>query len=152
MGLDLSPALRQLESQILDDDPSLVVERDASTNSRPTPVATSQLRGATSFIGRDPAVASLAEALENQPVVTITGPGGVGKTRLAMRVAATLIDRFDDGVTIVELATLRDPAGTAQVIAQALDVQPGQHRTIETTIEDYLARAGLSWFSTTVNM
>ncbi len=110
VGLDLSPALRQLESQILDDDPSLVVERDVSTNSRPTTVATSQLRGATSFIGRDPAVASLAEALENQPVVTITGPGGVGKTRLAMRVAATLIDRFDDGVTIVELATLRDPA------------------------------------------
>jgi non-specific serine/threonine protein kinase len=56
-----------------------------------------------------------------------------------MRVAGMLIDRFDDGVTVVEFAALRDSAGTAQVIAHALDVQQRGHQTIETTIEEHLA-------------
>jgi predicted ATPase len=93
----------------------------------------------TSFIGRDPDVASLSEALRDQPVMTVTGPGGVGKTRLAMRVAGAVIDAFDDGVTVVEFAPLRDPSGVAQVIAHALDIQQRQYRTIESTIEDHLA-------------
>ena len=112
VGLDLSPALRELETQILADDPCLLAARNPSQDQRASTVAAPQLLGATSFIGRDPDLASLAAALEQQPLITITGPGEVGKTRLAMRVAGNVIDEFDDGVTVVELAALRDPAGT----------------------------------------
>jgi predicted ATPase len=75
----------------------------------------------------------------DQPVVTITGPGGVGKTRLALHAAANVADDFVGGVTVVEFARLRDQAGVAQVIAHALDIQQRQHRTLDATIEDYLA-------------
>ena len=139
VGLDLSPTVRELEAKILADDPSLSAARDSSSEYRNTSASAPQLLGATSFVGRDPDLASLTDALAHRPLITITGPGGVGKTRLAMRAAATLVDEFEDGVTVVEFAALRDPAGVAQVIAHALDVQQRQHRTIETTIEEYLA-------------
>lgn len=139
VGLDLSPAMRTLEAQILSDDPTLLGERDGQGEPRATRIGAHQLLGATSFIGRDPQLVSLAEALQQQPLITITGPGGVGKTRLAMRVAANTIDDFADGVVVVEFAGLRDPARAALVIAHALDVQLRQHRTIEETIEDHLA-------------
>lgn len=141
VGLDVSPGIRELEAQILADDPALLVASDAKNVPRATTPSLPRLQGSTSFVGRDPDVAALTAALERQPLVTITGAGGVGKTRLAFRVAGRMIDQFDDGVLVVEFAALRDPAGAAQVIAQALDVQPRQHRTIETTIEDYLAPA-----------
>jgi len=142
-GLDLSPALRDLETQILADDPRLHLGADQAQQSRPVPVAAPQLFGATSFIGRDPDLASLVDALETHPLITITGPGGVGKTRLAMRVAGHVIDQFEDGVTVVEFAALRDPAGVAQLISRALDVQTQPHRTIEATIEEFLAPSKL---------
>ena len=138
VGLDPSPAVRKLEAQILADDPVLIGEPEPSTGSR-VKVAAPTLLGVTSFIGRDPDVASLTEAIREQALITITGPGGVGKTRLAMRVAGGVIDEFIDGVTVVEFGALRNPAGTAQVIAQALDVQQRQHRTIEATIGEFLA-------------
>jgi len=138
VGLDPSPAVRELEAQILADDPVLVGEREPPTDTR-VKVAAPTLLGVTSFIGRDLDVASLTEAIREQPLITITGPGGVGKTRLAMRVAGCVIDEFIDGVTVVEFGALRNPAGTAQVIAQALDVQQHQHRTIEATIAEFLA-------------
>ncbi len=137
-GLDPSPAVRELEARILADDPTLIADHEPSTDSR-IKVSAPALLGVTSFVGRDPHVASLTEAIREQPLITVTGPGGVGKTRLAMRVAGRLIDEFTDGVTVVEFGALRDPAGTAQVIAQALDIQQRQHRTIEATIEEFLA-------------
>ncbi len=140
MGLDLSPTIRDLEAKILADDRSLGRDRERTPKKRASGLAPEML-GATSFIGRDPDVRSLSEALEEQPLVTLTGPGGVGKTRLAMQVAARVLDRFDDGGTVVEFAALRDPAGVAQVIAHALDIQQRQHRTLEGTIEEHLASA-----------
>lgn len=138
VGLDPSPVVRELEAQILADDPALILEGRPSAELRAR-VAAPALLGVTSFIGRDPDVALLIEAIREQPLITITGPGGVGKTRLAMRVAGQIIDEFADGVTVVDFGALRNPAGTAQVIAQALDVQQRQHRTIEATIEEFLA-------------
>lgn len=139
LGLDVSPAVQELESKILLDDPTLRPAGGPRKERRTNTVLAPQLLGVTSFIGRDPDVASLSEAVRDQPVITVTGPGGVGKTRLAMRVASSVMDAFDDGVTVVELAPLRDPSGVAQVIAHALDIQQRQYRTIESTIEDHLA-------------
>lgn len=139
LGLEPSPSVRDLEARVLADDPGLLGDPKASDARRTADLAGYHLLGATSFVGRDPDLLSLCVALRSQPLITVTGPGGVGKTRFAMRAAANVIDDFDDGVAVVELAALRDPSGAAQVIARALDIQQRQHRTIESTIEEHLA-------------
>ena len=76
----------------------------------------------TSFIGRRADVAAVTAALSESRVVTITGVGGVGKTRLALQVAADVLPRYRDGAWLVELAPLRDPEGLASVVAAAFHV------------------------------
>ena len=81
----------------------------------------------TSFIGRDEPVREVAGLLEEHRWVTVTGPGGSGKTRLAGEVAKRVAGRFADGAWLVELAPLRDPGQVPAVVAVALGVreQPG---------------------------
>ena len=76
----------------------------------------------TSFIGRDGAVREVAGLLEEYRLVTVTGPGGSGKTRLAGQVARRVADRFADGAWLAELAPVRDPAQVASAMAAALGV------------------------------
>ncbi len=76
----------------------------------------------TSFIGRDREIAELKQALNEHRLVTLTGPGGAGKTRLSLQVAADLIDGFTDGVWFIDLAPLTDGAFVPQAIAAALNV------------------------------
>jgi predicted ATPase len=71
-------------------------------------------------------------------LVTLTGPGGGGKTRLAMRLAGELWDEFIGEVFVTELAPVRDPPSTVAAIATALDVQQRQHLSIEETLVQYL--------------
>jgi predicted ATPase/class 3 adenylate cyclase len=82
----------------------------------------------TSFIGREKELADLAHALTTTRLLTVTGTGGCGKTRLALQVAADQVDRFPEGVWVVELATLADPTLVPQAVAAALGVreEPGQ--------------------------
>ena len=82
----------------------------------------------TSFIGRAGPVREVAGLLAGHRLVTVTGPGGSGKTRLVSEVAKRVADRFADGVWLVELAPLQDPALAAAVVATALGVrgQPGE--------------------------
>ena len=81
----------------------------------------------TSFIGRDVPVREVAGLLEKHRLVTVTGPGGAGKTRLASEVARQAAGRFADGAWLVELATVGDPGHVPAVVAAALGVreQPG---------------------------
>ena len=81
----------------------------------------------TSFVGRAGAVREVAGLLEEYRLVTVTGPGGVGKTRLAGEVARQVAARFADGAWLAELAPVRDPAQVAAAVAVALGVreQPG---------------------------
>jgi len=81
----------------------------------------------TSFIGRAGAVRDVAGLLAECRLVTITGPGGVGKTRLAGEVAGQVADRFADGAALAEPAAVQDPAQVAAVVAAALGIpeQPG---------------------------
>ena len=81
----------------------------------------------TSFIGREEAVREVAGLLEEYRLVTVTGPGGAGKTRLAGEVARAVAGRFADGVWLAELAPVTDPALVPAVVAAALGVreQPG---------------------------
>jgi len=73
-------------------------------------------------VGRGPEIAAVRERLHDGRVVTLTGPGGCGKTRLALRVAALAEAGFGDGARLVELAPLTDSALVAASVAQALDV------------------------------
>ncbi|MGP3960675.1 ATP-binding protein [Nonomuraea sp. 3N208] len=77
----------------------------------------------TSFIGRRHEVATVKRLMADARMVTLTGPGGVGKTRLALRVAADLRRAFPDGVWLVELAELNNPALLPQAVIGALKIQ-----------------------------
>ena len=81
----------------------------------------------TSLVGRAGAVREVAGLLEEYRLVTVTGPGGVGKTRLAGAIARQVAARFADGVWLAGLAPVRDPVGVAPTVAVALGVreQPG---------------------------
>ena len=74
----------------------------------------------TSFVGRAVQVGEVAGLLQERRLVTVTGPGGMGKTRLAREVARRVADRFADGVWLVELATVQDPALVPAAVAAAL--------------------------------
>jgi predicted ATPase/DNA-binding CsgD family transcriptional regulator len=77
----------------------------------------------TSFIGRDGPVREVARLLEEYRLVTVTGPGGAGKTRLAGEAARRVAGRFADGVWLAELAAVQDPDQVPSVVAAALGVQ-----------------------------
>src|SRR6202021_1818441 len=82
----------------------------------------------TSFIGRESEVAELHAAMKAHRLVTLTGVGGVGKTRLAVEVAARLADEFPDGVWFFELAAVTDPAAVPDAVAAVVGItqQPGK--------------------------
>ena len=85
---------------------------------------------ATSFIGRESEAGEVQAAVKAHRLVTLTGVGGVGKTRLALEVAARLADEFLDGVWFFELAAVTDPAAVPDAVAAVLGIiqQPGQER------------------------
>jgi predicted ATPase len=82
----------------------------------------------TSLIGRDTEVSDVQAVLQSHRLVTLTGVGGVGKTRLALEVAAELADEFVDGVWVFELAAVTDPAAVPDAVAAVLGIvqQPGK--------------------------
>ena len=82
-------------------------------------------RPASSFIGRERELHELLAAIRSARLVTVTGPGGSGKTRLAIEAAATLVPSYKAGVFWVGLATLRDPALVSETIAQTLGAKNG---------------------------
>ena len=79
-------------------------------------------RASTSFIGRDNELLDLETTLKAYQLVTLTGVGGVGKTRLAMELAARSANDFPDGVWIVELASVGDPAAVPDAVAAVLGI------------------------------
>jgi len=93
----------------------------------------------TSFIGREEEIAQLVELVTTNRLVTLTGTGGAGKTRLAIEVASRLTGAFPDGVWLVELAALSDPQLVPRAVAQALDVKEQPTRPVIETLSDYLA-------------
>ncbi|MBK8900291.1 MAG: tetratricopeptide repeat protein [Anaerolineaceae bacterium] len=82
----------------------------------------------TTFIGRSHEITALTTHLSETRLITLTGPGGVGKTRLALHLATAVIDRYPDGVYLVELASLTDPALLLQTVSTAAGVPEGDKR------------------------
>ena len=129
LGVDPSPALSEVHLAILRGD----VGTPAGNGARPVaaassvPADTAPRRGnlpaqLTSFVGRDEELNRVAKLLDEARLVTLTGPGGTGKTRLAVEAAARLADQAPDGMWFVPLAPVRDAMDVPQAVLAALGV------------------------------
>ena len=92
----------------------------------------------TSFVGRDDEIREVIDLLDSTRCLTLTGPGGTGKTRLSLRVAAEVLLRFRDGVFFVDLSSVVDPSVVPSAIAQTLRVQEVPGRPIVDVLKDHL--------------
>jgi predicted ATPase/DNA-binding SARP family transcriptional activator len=97
----------------------------------------------TSFVGRRRELAEIDQALGRTRLLTLTGPGGAGKTRLAYEAAARLADRYPDGVHVVELASLSRSELVPQTVASVLDVPLPETGTAEVALARQLAERRL---------
>jgi predicted ATPase/DNA-binding XRE family transcriptional regulator len=92
----------------------------------------------TSFIGREKEVQEIIRLLNKHRLVTLTGPGGVGKTRLAIQSSSKLLSKFKGGVWWVELAPLTDEALVPQAIAKALGLREIPNQSLNETLSNFL--------------
>jgi predicted ATPase/DNA-binding SARP family transcriptional activator len=124
LGIEPSRELQRLERQILNHDPELAVADAVSAPRNLAAALVSLPRQPTSLVGREREIREVIDLLRRPEVrlVTLTGTGGTGKTRLAVRVAAELLDDFADGVVFIALAPLQDPGLVPTTAAQALGV------------------------------
>ena len=123
LGLEPGPELRQLETAILNQDAGL----DAPTANGPVTAPWTEHRSAipaslTPMVGRDDELRDLLQLFADRRLITLVGPGGVGKTRLALELARARSESLTAGGCLVELAPVGDPAGVRAAIASALEL------------------------------
>lgn len=92
----------------------------------------------TSFIGREKPLADVAELLGKTRLLTLTGIGGTGKTRLSLQVAADALEQYPDGVWLIELASVSEPTLVPQTIASVLGLKEQSGQTISQTLIEHL--------------
>jgi predicted ATPase/DNA-binding SARP family transcriptional activator len=138
LGIDPGAGLREMQTRIIVQDPTLGGEQHLHA---PAPLAAAPAgnlpEALSSFLGRDRELEQLAEAVRSKRLVTLIGPGGVGKTRLAVETAAQLREEHPGGAWLIELADITDPEGVAPAAAAALgapglaprDTQPAESTT-----------------------
>jgi predicted ATPase/DNA-binding SARP family transcriptional activator len=138
LGLEPSAELKELEAAILRQDPELAVEPAELRARRHLPAP------ATALVGREKELAEVVALLrqESPRLLTLTGAGGTGKTRLALRAASDVVDRFADGVFFVDLAPLGDPQLVPSTIARRLGVQESAERPLE-SLKEHLRQRSL---------
>jgi predicted ATPase/DNA-binding SARP family transcriptional activator len=131
LGLEPSPALQELERAILRQEPSLAAPEPPTRSTRPLPVPP------TPLVGRRLELAAVSALYrdEGARLVTLTGPGGTGKTRLALATAQALEPELRDGALFVSLAPVSDPELLVPTIAEALDVREGGRALAEGVTE-----------------
>jgi predicted ATPase/DNA-binding SARP family transcriptional activator len=144
---DPEPATRRLYRALLSAEDATPGAPAAVGVAAPTrPVATRGPRSKdglrpdqTSFVGRRRELGEIDRALGRTRLLTLTGPGGAGKTRLAYQAAARLGERYDDGVHVAELASLSRPELVAQTVASVLDLPLPETGTTELALARQLA-------------
>jgi predicted ATPase/DNA-binding SARP family transcriptional activator len=137
LGLEPGPELQELERRILQHDPALAGSDGGSATA---PIRLDNLPVELSaFIGRDKERSEVRALVESCRLVTLTGAGGCGKTRLGLQVAAGLLDRSADGVWLVELAAVTHEEGVAPAISGALQLAAHPGRPVLQTLLDALA-------------
>ena len=92
----------------------------------------------TSFVGRDREISEIERLLASTRLLTLTGAGGCGKTRLALQVAAASLPRFKDGAWVVELAPLSEANLVTQTVATVLGVREGSTRSLRDSVLEHL--------------
>jgi predicted ATPase/DNA-binding SARP family transcriptional activator len=137
LGIEPSADLRGLHQQILAQDPALAVTTPPAEGTRGLPVAL------TSFIGRESELAEVRALVGGSRLVTLTGAGGAGKTRLGLQVATGLADGAEDGVWFVDLAPLGDPDLVAVTVADVLDVRLEPGRPVLESLVEAVGRRSL---------
>src|SRR5262245_32372785 len=124
LAVEPSAATREAYEQLLK------VDAQARPVIRPQPANTNLPVPLTSFVGREVEMAEVRHWLQSTRLLTLTGPGGCGKTRFAREAATNLLDAYPDGVWWVELAALSDAALVPQAIATALGVREQSSRPL----------------------
>ena len=135
IGTEPSSELRDLEARIAagwHDAP------EPAGTEAPAPPRTNLPALLTSFVGRSADVERLTEVLAEHRLVTLVGPGGIGKTRLALQTAAQLVGRYGDGIWLVELGPLDDPADVAQMTASVVGVRSAGGRGLVADVVAWL--------------
>ena len=135
LGIEPSPALARLEEQILLHDPALAVTEAEPPANLPLYL--------TSFIGRKDEMRRLTDALGSSRLVTILGPGGAGKTRLAAEIATVLRGRFPDGVWLVDFAQITDPSRIGPTIGETIGLAGGLGETVDEVAQSFRGRRSL---------
>ena len=141
LGIDPGPELEEVQRLVLNQDPSLRValpdpiESTFRMAALPAPVS--------GIIGREQELTSLSGLLEQERLVTITGPGGVGKTRLAIEAAGRAGGSFPHGVAFVDLSAVRDPSLVPSVIADTLRLDIDIGRPVDDAVSEGLADRSL---------
>jgi predicted ATPase/DNA-binding SARP family transcriptional activator len=145
LGLEPGPALQTLQAQILEQADSLEPATTASSIGPSVFVAHQLPSPQTPLIGRDDDLTAMSELLTDPDVrlVTVIGPGGVGKTRLALALAHSLHDSLPDGASWVELAGVSRPDDVPATIARALRVVRVPGDSTENAIKRHLAQKQL---------
>lgn len=122
LGLEPGPELRRLEQAVLAQDPDLDLDPAVPPSRPPRRRRRGNLRAPlTRTVGRDEEIAELQSMLEDARLVTLVGPGGVGKTRLAVETARALEERVADGAWFVDLTRVRRPEAVVPAIASAVE-------------------------------
>ena len=114
LGIDPSPELVDLEHRVLDDDPDLLAVGEPRLGALPVPI--------TAFVGREAELRTVRKLLAEHRMVSLLGPGGVGKSRLAIEVARGEADDTPDGVWWVDMAEVDSADGVASALVSALRV------------------------------
>lgn len=92
----------------------------------------------TSFVGRETELAEISQALSAHRLVTLTGSGGAGKSRLSLQVGMNCLQQFPDGVWLVELAPVTDPALVPQTLLSTFNLREDRHRSVLNVLIDFL--------------
>ena len=135
VGVVPSPGLQALNDDIVRQHPD-VSWAGAPTKDRDR--AGNLPRQVTTFVGREAEIASLSELVGGSSLVTLTGVGGVGKTRLAMQVAAELLPQFADGAWLCELAAAADGVLMAHTVADAIGARQRDGRSMADSVVEFL--------------
>ncbi len=132
LGLEPGPELRDVEQLVLTHDPSLAAPAAVTTAAHTLPAAPNRL------IGRDDELARATQLLERSRQVTIVGPGGAGKTRLAIEVGRRALDQHPGGVWFVPLDAIHDPVSLAADVGRRTGMREDPDREIVDTLADHL--------------
>jgi predicted ATPase/DNA-binding SARP family transcriptional activator len=130
LGVEPSVETKRLQASIRDGELNSTRQEKVRKHNLPAQV--------TSFIGREKEIEQVKGLLKSHRLVTLTGSGGTGKTRLALQTASTLVEHYPDGVWLVELAPLADPELVVQTVARALGTRLEAGPQALSLLEDYL--------------